>query len=239
MPTITLMRHPYTGTVDRHKVARLVFNSTNLVRRRYGLTACDWHPLLADLALRHTSDMIDRRFVDHVNPDGLGPGERLLLHHPGLVAMIGENLARVPLGPEENLADELTARWMASAGHRNNILRPGFTHLGLCIQSQSPYLFATQVFGEVIAQILSPRLPFQVDVTGVTEIRMKVATHFHEPQVWTKAPSARAYPLACSTSAGETRASFVARAGAGTYQLMVGPRGADRLTCTGVTLVAR
>ena len=146
------------------QVRQEVFEATNAERRAAGRSALSADPGLRDLACRHTRDMLVRDFMGHENPDGVGPGARAGRYHRRLIGETGENvLSRVGRRDQSPaaLAEELVRRWMDSRPHRKNILRRGFTHLGVCVMQDGDQLRATQSFARVRGWI-SPPLPFHV-----------------------------------------------------------------------------
>ena len=102
---------------------------------------------LREVARAHSQDMIDRNFFDHTNPDGDHVGDRL--GDAGVTyVMAGENIAW-----NQGYADPVTAAvdgWMASSGHRANILRPQFTltGIGIAVTPDDAYYF-TQFFTDL------------------------------------------------------------------------------------------
>jgi uncharacterized protein YkwD len=88
-------------------------------------------------AQRYAGKMVDRRFFDHVDPDGLDPQDRILMAgYPASNAWTGENLA-YGTGPEGSPA-EIVDRWMHSPGHKANILRGAFTEIGIGVAFDVP-----------------------------------------------------------------------------------------------------
>jgi uncharacterized protein YkwD len=140
-------------------VADGIVSGTNREREAAGLDALRSDPGLRALACRHTRDMLVRDFTGHVNPDGVGPGERAARHHRRLIGSVGENvLARIG-GSQPGasaLATDLVTRWMNSPEHRKNILRRGFTHLGVCVMRQGDAIRAAQSFARVRGFLTSP-----------------------------------------------------------------------------------
>jgi uncharacterized protein YkwD len=72
---------------------------------------------LACAARAQASDMVERHFFDHKNPDGEGPAERA--RRAGYLDPVAENLAWSLAG-----ADEVMRSWLASPGHCRNLLNP-------------------------------------------------------------------------------------------------------------------
>jgi uncharacterized protein YkwD len=129
-----------TMSPDEEAWALEVLGRVNQERIARGLPALAWHPEAAGVAYRHGLDMRSRGFFDHVNPDGLDPADRL--DAAGIVARpVGENIARGQDDPAS-----VMAAWMASDGHRENILYPGFTHLGVGVVRASGGPWWVQVF---------------------------------------------------------------------------------------------
>jgi len=120
------------------------FNQVNQQRTANSRAALTMDAAMRTVARAHSQDMIDRGFTDHVNPDGLGPGQRLSAQ--GITyTIVGENIAW-----NQGYADPATAAvngWMASSGHRANILDSRFTRtgMGVALATDGTYYF-TQVF---------------------------------------------------------------------------------------------
>jgi uncharacterized protein YkwD len=117
-----------------------VLARVNDERARAGVPPVAWHVEAAEVAFQHCADMDARDFFAHVNPDGDDPGERL-----SAAAVpwwtYGENIA---WGHDDPAA--VMAGWMDSPGHRDNILNPGVTHLGVGVRLQPGGPWWTQVF---------------------------------------------------------------------------------------------
>jgi serine protease len=81
--------------------------------------------LLQQAADLHSADMVARDFFSHTNPDGKDPGDRL--DDIGYIWWSwGENIAAGYSTPAAVMAG-----WMASSGHRANILNCDFTEIGI------------------------------------------------------------------------------------------------------------
>ncbi len=112
------------------------------------------HQLLANAAGGHSSDMFQRNFFDHVDPDGVGPRERAL--DAGYTTLpLGENLAfqeSQPL-PTVDVVVELHAGLIRSPSHRTAIFSPAFDEIGTGIVSGIPAgetrarYYITEMFG--------------------------------------------------------------------------------------------
>ncbi|MCM3809759.1 CAP domain-containing protein [Streptomyces sp. DR7-3] len=117
---------------------------TNAERAAARLTPLAQDPRLAAAAQAHSDDMVARDFYSHTGPEGHQPWDRARVAgatHRG----IGENIACGQRSPAE-----VVRGWMDSPGHRANILKPDFTHIGVGHATGSRAgTYWTQVFGAV------------------------------------------------------------------------------------------
>ncbi len=118
-----------------------VLELTNTQRLNAGLGQLAWDDTLAQVAAGHACDMINDNFFEHENLEGEHVGDRATaLNYQW--QMIGENLAAGQTTPQQ-----VVDGWMASEGHRKNILRPQFTTLGIAYRQGGSYMhYWVQVF---------------------------------------------------------------------------------------------
>ena len=114
---------PGGGPNDAEVVAFVDLVNTH--RQSLGAAALIWDARAAQVALAHSQDMATRGFFSHVNPDGLGPFDRLTAAGISYTTA-GENIA---YGFSTGAA--VYEAWMASAGHRANIENAAYTHHGV------------------------------------------------------------------------------------------------------------
>ncbi|MER6349970.1 CAP domain-containing protein [Streptomyces sp. NPDC001595] len=107
------------------RTAAAVLDLTNRERARAGLRPLAADPALTTAAQAHSADMVARDFYSHTSPDGGRPWDRAAAAG-STRRSIGENIACGQRSPAEVVTD-----WMNSPGHRANILKPDFTHLGV------------------------------------------------------------------------------------------------------------
>lgn len=151
------------------KVSRHVVALTNRHRRQHGREPLRRDETLQEGACRHSRDMLKQRFFGHVNPDGEAPSDRVAQDHRRLVGTTGENIWRrsgrrreAPTQEEARaLAQTIVEDWMQSPGHRENLLRSRFSHLGVCSVRKDGELRVTQSFANVWAYFDAP-LPEQL-----------------------------------------------------------------------------
>ncbi|MEV6751300.1 CAP domain-containing protein [Streptomyces sp. NPDC051214] len=122
--------------------AAAVLRLTNAERTAARLRPLSPDPLLTAAAQAHSADMVARAFYSHTSPDGGEPWHRASAAGSTHRA-IGENIACGQRTPAE-----VVDGWMNSPGHRANILKPTFTHLGVGFAGGGPAgTYWTQLFG--------------------------------------------------------------------------------------------
>lgn len=137
-----LERSPQTlGTWER-RIARRI----NAIRSERGLLPLLWSEELAAVAREHSRAMAEQGFVDHVDPQGRRPADRLRAAGIDFVRA-AENVAS-NRGTENPVRTAVNG-WMRSGGHRGQILDPGFveTGVGIALADDGTYTF-TQLFTE-------------------------------------------------------------------------------------------
>jgi uncharacterized protein YkwD len=107
------------------RTADEVIALTNARRTAAGLPPLAFDPLLTVAAQAHCDDMVARAFYAHTSPDGGEPWHRAAAAG-STRRTIGENIAC-----GQRSAAEVVEGWMNSPGHRANILKPDFTHMGV------------------------------------------------------------------------------------------------------------
>ena len=108
----------------------------NEERARRGVGPLDADARLDKAAKRHSTDMRKHRYFDHVSPAGRTDVHRARAAGYGRFRSLGENLAwgtGVLATPRS-----IVRSWMDSAGHRRNILDPGFRDVGVGIALGAP-----------------------------------------------------------------------------------------------------
>ncbi|WP_329113379.1 CAP domain-containing protein [Streptomyces sp. NBC_01465] len=125
------------------RTASEVVALTNTERSRDGLRPLATDPRLTAAAQAYSTDMAARGFYSHTSPEGLQPWDRAAAAgaaHRG----IGENIAC-----GQRTGPEVVLGWMNSPGHRANILKPDFTHIGIGFAGGGlAGTYWTQLFGQ-------------------------------------------------------------------------------------------
>ncbi len=129
-------------------------------REAQGLSSLEVLPELSEVALRHSQNMREQDFFDHVDPEGRTPFDRLQAQLPTyFIVTSGENLAlqsQDGMNASE-LAGHLLQLWQDSPEHRLQLTGADYRHLGVGItRTENNVFYATQVFAAVLARLLTP-----------------------------------------------------------------------------------
>jgi uncharacterized protein YkwD len=125
----TLPEPPSLSAQEEKQVAeaneKQIFDIVNITRRWHQLSPFQWHDDVAIVAQGHSQDMFENDFFDHISPSRGDLGKRLE-QIPVLYQTAGENIAW-------NYIDSADAHegWLNSLGHRKNVMKGEFTHLGV------------------------------------------------------------------------------------------------------------
>src|SRR5690242_18155624 len=100
-----------------------VLDLVNRERAKAGLPTLKLERRLAVAARGHSYDMALRRYFSHRSADGVSAEQRLRGSDIGYAEM-GENIYMDDLPDASGLAQRAVRGWMASPGHRKNMLSP-------------------------------------------------------------------------------------------------------------------
>ncbi len=119
---------------------RQMFDLVNDERSAVGLKRLEWDDRLLPVARQHSEEMFKLKYFAHQSPVSGSPFDRLKV--AGITyTRAGENLAYA-----QSVSVALRGL-MQSQGHRENILRPEFTHIAIGVISAGPYgRMFTQMF---------------------------------------------------------------------------------------------
>jgi uncharacterized protein YkwD len=132
-----------SGATAQDPLETEIAHRINAIRKEHDLAPLRWNPALAELAREHSRTMGREGFFAHEDPGGDSVADRLRAAGLGYRAL-GENLARSRNAPDPAAA---AARgWMASEGHRKNILREAFTETGVGVWRDGETVYVTQIF---------------------------------------------------------------------------------------------
>ncbi|MCC3865734.1 sporulation protein [Terrisporobacter petrolearius] len=119
------------------EVTRLV----NVERSKRGLSELAFNSQLSNVATLKSQDMINKNYFSHTSPTYGSPFDMMKQFNISYKAA-GENIAMGQKTPAE-----VVNAWMNSQGHRENILNPNFTDIGVGVaKSSNGTLYWTQMF---------------------------------------------------------------------------------------------
>lgn len=128
-----------TATATASGVVARIVELVNAERGKVGCPALTLNTTLSKVAQAHSEDMALHQNMSHSGSDGSSPGDRLT--DAGYAwSAYGENVAYGYASPEQVMAG-----WMASPGHRANILNCAFKEIGVGLAQPDDYW--TQDFG--------------------------------------------------------------------------------------------
>jgi uncharacterized protein YkwD len=173
-PATAASRSPRQTTaqpdIDVSRLEMKIHDRINRERKDAGLPALAWNRKLQGIARDYSRDMATRNFFSHYCPEGQSFSKRYqkagfnCAVRTGLrtTSLGGENIALQYLyssfgqrdgkrftnwKTEEQIAAEVVRQWMASAGHRKNILSRDFLQEGIgCHLSQDGTVLITENF---------------------------------------------------------------------------------------------
>ena len=102
-----------------------VVELTNQERTKNGLPALKLDVELSKVARDKSKDMQTKNYFSHTSPTYGSPFDMMKAYGVSYKAA-GENIAMGQRSPEE-----VVQAWMNSQGHRENIMNPNFTHIGV------------------------------------------------------------------------------------------------------------
>lgn len=122
---------------QENEVIRLV----NVQRTKAGLQPLTQNWQLSRVARYKSQDMIDKRYFSHTSPT-YGSPFRMMESFGIRYSAAGENIAMGQQSPSE-----VMNAWMNSPGHRNNIMSPSFTQIGVGLaKDKNGRMYWTQMF---------------------------------------------------------------------------------------------
>lgn len=176
-PIIEIVKNPaplrsdFNNKVSELEASKIIYY-TNQARIQYQLPSLQENGLLSQAAQKKLSDLVSQQYFDHVSPQGVTARDVIASTGYKFIAL-GENLA---LGGYSDEADLVNA-WLASPGHRENILSKNYTEIGVAVayvefEGEMTWL-AVQEFGRsasdcpVVDQNLKNQIDQQQDLLNV------------------------------------------------------------------------
>lgn len=140
VPAAIAQRPAVTVAQANVAIAQEILRLVNVERQRVNAPPLVLNDKLAAAAQRHAQDMATSRRTSHTGSDGSTMRSRIDATQYNW-STIGENVA---MG--QPTATAVMAAWMNSPGHRQNILNPAFTELGVGYAAGANRPYWAQVF---------------------------------------------------------------------------------------------
>jgi uncharacterized protein YkwD len=146
------------GQSEVPSAERSLFDALNRERTAQGLPALQWDESLAAAARQHATRMAQQNVLSHQLP-GEAPVQDRATRAGARFSLIAENIALAP-----NPAT-IHSAWMQSPHHRENILDPQLTEVGIAVIKGGDGLFAVQDFSQAVANLNLNQQEHQVQAT--------------------------------------------------------------------------
>lgn len=184
----------FDQTLNLNNLRNELLQEINNSRNAHGLSSITLASDLSSIAQAHSQDMATNNYFAHINLLGEGPNDRRL--KAGIETPVSENLAK---DVNIKLAHE---GLMRSAGHRQNILTPGWERVGLGIAEKDGYLYVTEEFAtdvltqadldklenDLLIAINSNRTDLGLNPINPSEELKVVITYLNDLAIQTNAP---------------------------------------------------
>jgi len=121
-----------------------LYQQVNAVRARRHLIPLERDPALDSVARAHSADMARRGYLNHVNPEGQNPLDRMRAAGIEGFSLAAENTG---LTDRHDPNREILQGWIASPLHRSNLHAPPFNRTGIGIsRAASGAYYYTQLY---------------------------------------------------------------------------------------------
>ena len=123
-------------------VAAEIRSLINTERQAHGLMPLEETTDVDGVAVARALDMASFGYLGHVGPSGIN-AVQLLYGSDVSAAYVGENIGRSAGYVLDDAVRVVCDAWMASAGHRDNVLNPRFRRVGVAVAiSDAAYFVA-------------------------------------------------------------------------------------------------
>lgn len=155
-----------SGTTNTALSVSGVVAFTNSFRVANGVSSLAENTALHLAATMKLNDMFNNQYFDHVSPSGIAPS--FWVEQSGyLYKATGENLALGFFSDDKDLVEA----WMASPGHKANILNSTFEDIGVAVGKGmfdgTEQWLAVQVFGDPLPDCTTPNKMIKAEITAL------------------------------------------------------------------------
>lgn len=125
------------------EIEAVIHQRINQIRQENGLPPLRENEDLVKVARSYSQQMAEKNFFSHTGPNGDNVAQRVTAAGVFYI-MVGENLAKTVNAPQP--AQFAVEGWMESPGHRENILRTGFSEGGIGVWQIDETYYFTHIF---------------------------------------------------------------------------------------------
>jgi uncharacterized protein YkwD len=125
-----------------------IVDQTNAFRESKNLEPLQYESTLALNATGYSNTMLKERYLSHTSPTGCDLTCRFELNNYKAQAW-GENLATLSFSDRPSafeVASFFVEQWKKSAGHKENLISPAFTHQGIGVAQSENAIYVTVQF---------------------------------------------------------------------------------------------
>lgn len=151
----------FTGLLSKVNAANIaagdVIALTNSSRASAGLGTLSYNQALTNAACSKAANMFALNYWSHYGPNGESPFTFIL--NAGYAYKVPGGIAGENLGKGFTTASALHNAWMNSTTHRNNIMKPEFKDIGVCVRTGTllgeQTILVVQMFGYIPKPIVT------------------------------------------------------------------------------------
>ncbi len=144
---------------------QIIFWTNSERNKNGGLTSLSGNKLLSQIAKIRVDDMFAKGYFEHVSPSGDSASKEAESVGYKFIT-IGENIALGNFNGAEGLVDA----WMASPGHRANILNKNYTEIGVASEegmyNGQKVSISAQIFGKPLSLCESPNESIKTQISN-------------------------------------------------------------------------
>ena len=170
-----LPAHSWAAPPALPSVETRIVELCNQVRQQQGLGTLEVNVSLQGAAATHSQQMWDGNFFGHTNPSDSSDTLSHRLQSSGMASLVAaENLFRCEGYNPNQLAQQAVDSWLASPGHRANLLNPKFNRIGVSVcGSKGNYVFTQDFSCEAVA-VLAQKVTRNADGSYQLQLRAQV-----------------------------------------------------------------
>lgn len=195
--------------LEPHPLEQALFDATNITRAQNGVASLSYDENLAIAARNHAAEMAQLNYLSHTSPRAATRSLFDRVARAGSPALsVNENLAQI--GNNGDVVDKSIQGWLDSPGHRQNMLDPEHTHLGVALaEDATGHVYTVQVFASQPLRIVNSEVEatrkqiYEVVITFSVDELMDVSFFYESGNTRVKRYQAGSYQQVLPLSSGD------------------------------------